>query len=168
MKKVKFNVMCNAVYGGEMMVDNEASAEDALELVRSSLPVLPVNDLIWVADLEPDVAVTIDDIWFERPEGKLSEQEFSELFVYMLAKYPYISKDSLSLNELVFMLRQEIPDFSISDNLGGCIPSVKSSFVPSSWLSRKITAIEYDPEVNAESDTNVLCIEYLEEAENET
>ena len=35
-------------------------------------------------------------------------------------------------------------DYSISDNKGGCIPSVRETFVPTKWLAKKVVSIEWE------------------------
>lgn len=88
----------------------------------------------------------------------------SEFFVKLnaiIAKYPMIAKSNpMSLNELVYVLRMEDEDWSISDNEGGCIPSVKESFIPTRLLAKKIKSVEWDEEVNEMSDTNVIFVDY--------
>ena len=79
----------------------------------------------------------------------------------ILKKYPMIAKSNpMSLNELIYILRMEDDDWCISDNAGGCIPSVKETFVPTRWLAKKIKSIEWDEEANKMSDVNVIFIEY--------
>lgn len=79
----------------------------------------------------------------------------------IIKKYPMIAKSNpISLNELVYVLRMEDEDWSISDNLGGCIPSVKETFVPTRLLAKKIKSIDWDEEVNEMSDTNVIFVNY--------
>lgn len=79
----------------------------------------------------------------------------------IIQKHPMIAKSNpMSLNELVYILRMEDEDWCISDNVGGCIPSVKETFVPTKWLAKKIKSIDWDEEVNEMSDTNVIFVEY--------
>lgn len=66
----------------------------------------------------------------------------------------------MSLNELVYVLHMEDEDYSISDDEGGCIPSVKESFIPTRLLAKKIKSVEWDEEVNEMSDTNVIFVNY--------
>lgn len=85
----------------------------------------------------------------------------SEFFVKLnaiIAKHPM--SNPMSLNELVYVLRMEDEDWSISDNEGGCIPSVKESFIPTRFLAKKIKSVEWDEEVNEMSDTNVIFVNY--------
>lgn len=91
----------------------------------------------------------------------MTRNEFFTKLNEMLKKYPLIAKSNpISLNELVYMLRMDDEDYCISDNVGGYIPSVKEAFVPARWLARKIKAIDWDEDVNNESDTNVVYVEY--------
>ena len=88
----------------------------------------------------------------------------SEFFVKLnaiIAKHPMIAKSNpMSLNELVYVLRMEDEDWSISDNEGGCIPSVKETFIPTRLLAKKIKSVEWDEEGNEMSDTNVIFVNY--------
>jgi len=91
----------------------------------------------------------------------MTRSEFFKKLNGIIAKHPMIAKSNpISLNEFVYVLRMEDEDYSISDNVGGCIPSVKETFVPTKWLAKKIKAIDWDEDVNNESDTNVIFIEY--------
>lgn len=91
----------------------------------------------------------------------MTRNEFFTKLNEMLKKYPLIAKSNpISLNELVYMLRMDDEDYCISDNVGGCIPSVKETFVPTKWLTKKIKAIDWDEDVNNESDTNVVYVDY--------
>lgn len=64
MKKVKFNVMCRAVYQTELAIPEEiANNKDAiLVYIRDHLDEVPTTELEWVGDFEPYDAVTRDDI----------------------------------------------------------------------------------------------------------
>lgn len=91
----------------------------------------------------------------------MTRNEFFTKLNEMLKKYPLIAKSNpISLNELVYMLRMDDEDYCISDNVGGCIPSVKETFVPTKWLVKKIKAIDWDEDANNESDTNVVYVDY--------
>ena len=91
----------------------------------------------------------------------MTRGEFFTKLNEMLKKYPLIAKSNpISLNELVYMLRMDDEDYCISDNVGGCIPSVKETFVPTKWLAKKIKAINWDEDANNESDTNVVYVDY--------
>ena len=91
----------------------------------------------------------------------MTRGEFFTKLNEMLKKYPLIAKSNpISLNELVYMLRMDDEDYCISDNVGGCIPSVKETFVPTKWLVKKIKAIDWDEDANNESDTNVVYVDY--------
>lgn len=92
----------------------------------------------------------------------MTNNEFFVKLKAIMAKHPMIAKgsDLMSLNELVYMLRMEDEDYSISDDEGGCIPSVKESFVPTRLLAKKIKSVEWDEDVNEMSDTNVIFVNY--------
>lgn len=65
MAKVRFSVMCKAVYYTELEVDdNIIDDEDALlEEIRDRLPEAPIDYLEWLDDLEDtSEAVTKEDI----------------------------------------------------------------------------------------------------------
>ncbi len=66
MKKVKFTVMCNAIYQSELELPDgiDATNNDAvLEYIRDNLSDAPVNEIEWLSDLEDtDSAVTKEDI----------------------------------------------------------------------------------------------------------
>ena len=91
----------------------------------------------------------------------MTKNEFFTKLNAIIKKHPMIAKSNpMSLNELVYVLRMEDEDWCISDNVGGCIPSVKESFVPTKWLAKKIKSIDWDEEVNEISDTNVIFVTY--------
>lgn len=91
----------------------------------------------------------------------MTRNEFFTKLNTIIKKHPMIAKSNpMSLNELVYVLRMEDEDWSISDNVGGCIPSVKESFVPTKWLAKKIKSVDWDEEVNEISDTNVIFVTY--------
>lgn len=91
----------------------------------------------------------------------MTKNEFFIKLNGILKKHPMIAKSNpISLNELVYVLRMEDEDWSISDKLGGCIPSVKETFVPTRLLAKKIKSVEWDEEVNEMSDTNVIYVNY--------
>ena len=76
----------------------------------------------------------------------MTNVEFQEKLVAMYAKHPMIARSNpKSLNELMYVLRMEGDrDYSISDNEGGCIPSVRETFVPTRTLAKKVVSIEYE------------------------
>ena len=86
----------------------------------------------------------------------MTNAEFQVKLEAMYAKHPMIARSNpKSLNELMYVLRMEGDrDYSISDNEGGCIPSVRETFVPTRTLAKKVVAIEYE--------------EFTEEYEGET
>jgi len=91
----------------------------------------------------------------------MTKTEFLVRLNKILKKHPMIAKSNpMSLNELVYMLRMENEDWCISDNIGGCIPSVKETFVPTRLLAKKIKSIEWDEEANRMSDINVIFVNY--------
>ena len=76
----------------------------------------------------------------------MTNVEFQAKLKEMYAKHPMIARSNpKSLNELMYVLRMESDrDYSISDNEGGCIPSVRETFVPTITLAKKVVAIEYE------------------------
>ena len=76
----------------------------------------------------------------------MTNAEFQAKLDAMYAKHPMIARSNpKSLNELMYVLRMEGDrDYSISDNEGGCIPSVRETFVPTRTLAKKVVAIEYE------------------------
>ena len=76
----------------------------------------------------------------------MTNVEFMNKLEAMYAKHPMIARSNpKSLNELMYVLRMEGDrDYSISDNEGGCIPSVRETFVPTRTLAKKVVAIEYE------------------------
>ena len=76
----------------------------------------------------------------------MTNVEFQVKLEAMYAKHPMIARSNpKSLNELMYVLRMEGDrDYSISDNEGGCIPSVRETFVPTRTLAKKIISIEYE------------------------
>ena len=91
----------------------------------------------------------------------MNRNEFFAKLNAIAAKHPMIAKSNpISLNELVYMLRMDDEDYCISDNEGGCIPSVKETFIPTRLLAKKIKSVEWDEEANKMSDTNVIFVNY--------
>ena len=76
----------------------------------------------------------------------MTNAEFQVKLDAMFAKHPMIARSNpKSLNELMYVLRMEGDrDYAISDNEGGCIPSVRETFVPTRTLARKVVSIEYE------------------------
>ena len=76
----------------------------------------------------------------------MTNAEFQAKLDAMYAKHPMIARSNpKSLNELMYVLRMEGDrDYSISDNEGGCIPSVRETFVPTRTLASKVVFIEYE------------------------
>ena len=76
----------------------------------------------------------------------MTNAEFQVKLEAMYAKHPMIARSNpKSLNELMYVLRMEGDrDYSISDNEGGCIPSVRETFVPTRTLARKVVSVEYE------------------------
>ena len=76
----------------------------------------------------------------------MTNAEFQVKLEAMYAKHPMIARSNpKSLNELMYVLRMEGDrDYSISDNEGGCIPSVRETFVPTRTLAKKVVAIEWE------------------------
>ena len=76
----------------------------------------------------------------------MTNVEFQAKLEAMYAKHPMIARSNpKSLNELMYVLRMEGDrDYSISDNEGGCIQSVRETFVPTRWLAKKVVSIEWE------------------------
>lgn len=76
----------------------------------------------------------------------MTNVEFQAKLKEMFAKHPMIARSNpKTLNELVYVLRMEGDrDYSISDNEGGCIPSVRETFIPTRWLAKKVVSIEWE------------------------
>ena len=76
----------------------------------------------------------------------MTNAEFQVKLEAMYAKHPMIARSNpKSLNELMYVLRMEGDrDYSISDNEGGCIPSVRETFVPTRTLAKKVVSIEWE------------------------
>lgn len=76
----------------------------------------------------------------------MTNTEFQAKLKAMYAKHPMIAiSNPKSLNELMYVLRMEGDrDYSISTNDGGCIPSVRETFVPSRDLAKKVISIEWE------------------------
>lgn len=76
----------------------------------------------------------------------MTNAEFQTKLDAMYAKHPLIARSNpKSLNELMYVLRMEGDrDYAISTNDGGCIPSVRETFVPTRDLAKKVANIEYE------------------------
>lgn len=64
MAKVKFKVACTAIYDSELEIPNNiASDKNAiLNYIHENLDKCEIQDLEWLNDLDPDEAVTAEDI----------------------------------------------------------------------------------------------------------
>jgi len=64
MSKVKFSVACTAVYQSELEIPNEIKNDykAILEYIHSHLNECNVDELVWLNDLDPEDAVTMEDI----------------------------------------------------------------------------------------------------------
>lgn len=64
MAKVKFNVACTAVYRSELEIPKEIENDEKaiLEYIHSHLDECKVEELEWLNDLDPEDAVTMEDI----------------------------------------------------------------------------------------------------------
>lgn len=62
MTKVKFSVACNAIYYSELEVEDELSKEEILDEIHCRLNEAPIKELDWLSDLDPEDAVTMEDI----------------------------------------------------------------------------------------------------------
>lgn len=76
----------------------------------------------------------------------MTNAEFMNKLDAMYARHPMIARSNpKSLNELMYVLRMEGDrDYSISTNDGGCIPSVRETFVSSRELAKKVISIEWE------------------------
>lgn len=76
----------------------------------------------------------------------MTNAEFQKKLKEMYAKHPMIAiSNPKSLNELMYVLRMDGDrDYAISTNDGGCIPSVRETFVPTRDLAKKVVSIEYE------------------------
>ena len=76
----------------------------------------------------------------------MTNAEFMAKLDVMYAKHPMIAiSNPKSLNELMYVLRMEGDrDYSISTTDGGCIPSVRETFVSSRDLAKKVVSIEWE------------------------
>jgi hypothetical protein len=76
----------------------------------------------------------------------MTNTEFMNKLDVMYAKHPMIARSNpKSLNELTYVLRMEGDrDYSISTNDGGCIPSVRETFIPTRTLAKKVISIEWE------------------------
>lgn len=76
----------------------------------------------------------------------MTNAEFMAKLDTMYAKHPMIAiSNPKSLNELMYVLRMEGDrDYSISTTDGGCIPSVRETFVSSRDLAKKVVSIEWE------------------------
>ena len=91
----------------------------------------------------------------------MTNQEFQIKLEEMWNKYPLLKlSNPKSMNELVYVLRMEGDvDYSISDNCGGCIPSVRETFIPSSVLARKVTNIKYEEYIDGDYISHVILVD---------
>lgn len=62
MKRAVFKVGCYATYTSHIDVPDDATVEEILEKARDKLGDLPVENLEWYDDLDPNVAITEYDI----------------------------------------------------------------------------------------------------------
>ena len=64
MAKVKFGVTCTAVYQSKLDVPDEIKNDEKaiLEYIHEHLEECPVEDLEWLNDMDPEEAVTAEDI----------------------------------------------------------------------------------------------------------
>ena len=85
----------------------------------------------------------------------MTNVEFQAKLQAMYAKHPIIALSKVkTLNELLYVLRMEgDQDYCVSTNDGGCIPSVRETFVPTRDLAKKVTSIEWEEYTDDECDT---------------
>ena len=76
----------------------------------------------------------------------MTNKEFQTKFNAMFTKHPMLARSNpKSLNEIVYVLRIEgDQDYCINTTNGECIPSVRETFIPSHWLSKKVISIDWE------------------------
>lgn len=62
MRTVNFTVACNAYYDSKLQIPDSVPDDKVLDYIRDHLDECPVCELTFVSDLEPEAAVTEDDI----------------------------------------------------------------------------------------------------------
>lgn len=64
MARADFNVTCLSSYKGSLDIPDDIKDDklQVLDYIRNNLPSVEVQDLEWLSDLDPDEAVTMDDI----------------------------------------------------------------------------------------------------------
>lgn len=64
MARADFNVTCLSSYKGSLVIPDGIKDDklQVLDYIRNNLPSVEVQDLEWLSDLDPDEAVTMDDI----------------------------------------------------------------------------------------------------------
>ena len=62
MRVAKFTVACNAYYNSELQIPDTVPDNKVLDYIREHLSECTIYDLTFVSDLEPETAVTENDI----------------------------------------------------------------------------------------------------------
>lgn len=62
MRTARFTAACNAYYNSELQIPDSVSDDKVLEYVREHLSECIIYELTFESDLEPEAAVTEDDI----------------------------------------------------------------------------------------------------------
>ena len=62
MRTARFTVACNAYYNSELQIPDSVYDGKVLDYIREHLDQCTIYDLTFVSDLEPEAAVTEDDI----------------------------------------------------------------------------------------------------------
>lgn len=62
MASVKFTVLCTAVYDSKLEIPDDIRDEDVLAYIREHLDNAVVGKMTWLADADPEEAVTEEDI----------------------------------------------------------------------------------------------------------
>lgn len=85
----------------------------------------------------------------------MTNEEFQNWLAAEFAKYPLLNKSNpKSVNELCYVLRMSGKDFTLNETDGNgsfsFVPSVRDAFIPTRFLAKKVDAIEYDEDEEAE------------------
>ncbi len=80
----------------------------------------------------------------------MTNNEFKQWIADQMDEHPILRHDPpYTINELVWVLRQDVFDYALSwSNKGkgtgwSCVPSVKECFIPAKDLVRKMEIVEY-------------------------
>ena len=80
----------------------------------------------------------------------MTNKEFNKYLEDKIAQHPLMRRKPNTLNELIWVLRQEPVDYNLSwsnpDGSWTCVPSAKECFIPVRDLAKHVLKIEYDPD----------------------